>query len=116
MMQMESGLIKQILIALSAQGHRAFRNNTGMGWAGQMQQWPDGSVLVRYAHPLSAGLCDGSSDIIGWTREGLFLAIEVKCGKTRITEAQRAFIDAVQAAGGKAGIARSVEDALRIVQ
>ena len=112
----ENDLIKRILMALSERGHRAFRNNTGMGWAGHAQQWLDGSVLVRYARPLRAGLCEGSSDIIGWTADGKFLAIEVKCGRAPVTPAQRAFLRAVHEAGGRAGIAYTVEDAIQIAK
>ena len=40
--------------------------------------------------------------------------VEVKGPKTRISPEQQNFIDRVRSAGGLAGIARSVEDAMQI--
>ena len=60
------------------------------------------------------GLCVGSADIVGIAPDGRFLAVEVKADKGRVTDAQRLFIEAVQRAGGRAGIARSPDDAVRI--
>ena len=45
----------------------------------------------------------------------VFLSIEVKTPTGRIRPEQQAWLETVQAAGGIAGVARSVEDALRIV-
>lgn len=67
----------------------------------------------------------GMSDIIGLRAThadslmgkpvilGRFLAIEVKAAKGKVTPAQQAFLDRVQAAGGKAFVARSVADVAR---
>ena len=91
---------------------RLWRNNTGA--------LKDATGrLVRY------GLCPGSSDLIGLRtriiteadlghRFAQFVAIEVK-DRGRLTEQQQAFITMVQQAGGMAGVARSVEDARRIL-
>jgi hypothetical protein len=91
---------------------RLWRNNTGA--------LKDATGrLVRY------GLCPGSSDLIGLRQVtitpdmvgqtlAVFTAIEVK-DQGRLTEQQRAFITMVQQAGGMAGVARSVEDARRIL-
>lgn len=91
---------------------RLWRNNTGA--------LKDATGrLVRY------GLCPGSSDLIGLRtriiteadlghRFAQFVAIEVK-DRGRLTEQQQAFIAMVQQAGGMAGVARSVEDARRIL-
>ena len=56
------------------------------------------------------GLAVGSSDLIGWTATGRFLAVEVKSAKGKATPEQLAFIEAVRAAGGVAGVVRSVDD------
>jgi hypothetical protein len=45
----------------------------------------------------------------------IFLAIEVKGEKGKTTDQQRNFIARVLADGGLAGVARSVEDALGII-
>ena len=72
------------------------------------------------------GLCKGSADLIGYRtititpdmvgqQVAVFLSIEVKNPTGRIRPEQQAWMETVQAAGGIAGVARSVEDALRIV-
>lgn len=106
---------------------RIFRHNVGMGWAGKpVTRRADGSVIVRNARPLHAGLVVGGSDLIGWTtreigpedvgtRVAVFTAIEVKDGDHAPTTDQANFLEQVRRAGGVAGVARSVEDALRLV-
>jgi hypothetical protein len=94
-------------------GARLWRNNVGALRDAQGQ-------LVRY------GLCPGSSDLIGFRtititpdmvgqRVAVFSAVEVK-DKARPTEQQHAFIRLVEQAGGMAGVARSVPDALAILR
>jgi hypothetical protein len=72
------------------------------------------------------GLCKGSADLIGWKqvtitpdmvgqKVAVFASIEVKTPTGRLTPEQQIWLGAVQAAGGVAGIARSVEDAQRIL-
>ena len=90
-----------ILMSLSEAGCLVWRQDTGAYKA------PDGR-LIRY------GLCKGSSDVIGLCPDGRFLAVEVKTATGRVRPEQVAFIDAVRRAGGRAGIARSVQDALDI--
>lgn len=95
-------LQNKIRLAVSKTGSRLFRNNAGVA------TYPNGS-RVRY------GLCAGSADLIGWTNTGRFLAIEVKLPGQQATAEQARFLDAVTIAGGVAGVARSVEDAIRLV-
>lgn len=90
-----------ILMALSEAGCLVWRQDTGAYKA------PDGR-LIRY------GLCKGSSDVIGVAKDGRFLAVEVKTETGRVSPEQVAFLDAVRRAGGRAGVARSVADALSI--
>lgn len=52
----------------------------------------------------------GVSDILGVLRGGRILAIEVKAEKGRVSPEQKRFIDMINAAGGKAFVARSIED------
>lgn len=100
-------------IQLAATGPaRLWRNNVG-ALRDQRGQ------LVRY------GLCPGSSDLIGLRtititpdmvgqQVAVFTAVEVK-DRGRPTDQQQAFITMVQMAGGLAGVARSVPDALSIL-
>lgn len=69
----------------------------------------------------------GMSDLIGWSPKiidqedighlfAIYTAIEGKSMKGRKSKEQAAFIDLVQRCGGRAGIARSVEDAGKIIR
>ena len=68
------------------------------------------------------GLAKGSADLIGWTTRtitpdmvgqqvAVFTSVEVKTATGRLRPEQRIWLDAVQSAGGIAGVVRSVDDA-----
>jgi hypothetical protein len=114
----------RILLTCSRGDTRLFRQNVGQGWAGRLVSNQAGRVTLQDARPLIAGLCTGSSDLIGWRsievtaemvgrRLAVFAAVEVKSATGRPTEQQRAFLAAVADAGGIACVARSVEEAQR---
>lgn len=118
----EANLMRSVLIACSRGATRLWRNNVAQAWVGHSTQAQrtmtvtllPGDVVIRNARPLHAGLCTGSSDLIGYTvRDGVavFTAIEVKTKTGRATAEQRNFLDVVDHAGGIAGLVRSVEDA-----
>lgn len=107
-----------------------FRNNVGQTWAGKSTQFKrrclvpvePGDVLVHNARPLHAGLCKGSSDLIGWRsititpdmvgqQIAVFCAVEVKDGRGRPTKEQVHFINTLIKAGGLGCVAWNVEDA-----
>ena len=108
----EQRIQQEIRIACSTGDTRLFRNNTG-------------TLRDQHGRPVQFGLCKGSADLIGWKRVtvtpemvgttvAVFLSIEVKTATGRLRPEQQQWLDAVQAAGGIAGVARSVEDALRL--
>lgn len=98
----ESDIQRLIMLALSEAGCIIWRNNTG--------------VLKNAAGiPIKFGLCVGSSDLIGITPSGRFLAVEIKTPKGKATPEQIRFIEAVRARGGIAGIARSPAEALALL-
>lgn len=111
----ETDLQQRIRLALGTlAGLRIFRNQTG--------QLPD----PRTGRPVQFGLARGSADLIGWRtvvvtpdmvgqRIAVFTSIEVKTPLGRLTPEQHNWLLAVQAAGGIAGVARSVADALGLV-
>jgi hypothetical protein len=71
-------------------------------------------MVIRQGRPLHAGLCVGSSDLIGYRQvDGVaqFVALEVKSATGRATKEQSQFLEHITAAGGCAGVVRSVEDA-----
>lgn len=93
----ESALQHLIMLKVSELGHRVLRNNVGV-------------LQDKRGHYLRYGLGTGSSDLIGWTNKGRFLAIEVKTDKGRVTEEQENFLDQVNLSGGIGFVARSVQD------
>ena len=58
----------------------------------------------------------GWPDLFGWTKEGKFSAIEVKNEKGKLRPDQVKFGDFLQKQPVLYGVARSVEEALKIVE
>jgi hypothetical protein len=99
----EGDLMRQIMVALSAAGHFVARANVGL-------------FFTKDGRPVSTGLPAGFSDLFGHRREdSKAFYIEVKTPTGRIRPEQQRFIDAMRARGAIAGVARSVEDAVRLV-
>jgi hypothetical protein len=127
----ETNLTRLIMLAISKiPGAKIFRNNTGQAWQGETgRQWQEGGhryMIIKDPRPLHAGLCVGSSDLIGWrtleitpemvgTKVAIFTAIEVKTEKGRATPEQVNFLQVVRDSGGIAGIARNEREALDLV-
>ncbi len=103
------------MLALGARPDvRLFRNTVGVA------VFPDGS---RVAY----GLSPGSSDIIGWQsvevtqdmvgqKLAVFVAIEAKAEKGRVSPHQQQFIETVKQFGGIAGVARSPKEAMELIK
>jgi hypothetical protein len=105
----EQQIQQHIRLTCSTGATRLFRNNTG-------------TLRDQHGRPVSFGLCKGSADLIGWRtvtitpemvgqQVAVFTSIEVKTATGRVKPEQQQWLDAVQAAGGIADVARSVEDA-----
>ena len=121
----ELNVQKQIMIAVSKYS-RMFRNNVGIGWVGKTSKTRDGGLYIKEPRPLKAGLCTGSSDLIGWTTKiitsdmvgakvAIFTALEIKTATGKPTKEQVNFISQVLVNGGIAGVARSGDEAIEIV-
>ena len=96
----ETELVQQIRLAVSRIGCVVFRNNQG-------------SFKDKNGRWVKFGVCNpGGSDLIGWTKDGKFLALEVKIEGKRPKPEQVTFVNAVRRAGGVAAIVYSVQDAL----
>jgi len=109
----EQTIQQHIRLACSIGNCRLFRNNTG-------------TLKDANGRPVSFGLAKGSADLIGWTSRtitpemvgqqvAIFTSIEVKSSSGRVKPEQQQWLNAVQAAGGIAGVARSVEDAMDLL-
>lgn len=110
---MRESAIQNAILMLGRGAVRLFRNQVG-------------HYELKDGRHLSSGLCKGSADLIGWRsvtitpdmvgqRYAVFCAVEVKRPGEKPTPEQRAFLAAVQDAGGLAGVATSVEEAQQIL-
>jgi hypothetical protein len=100
----ESPVGRGCLLVASRYGARLWRNNVGL-------------FFTADGRPVRCGLCKGSSDYIGITRYGRFLAVETKRPKGGVVSAdQQHFICAVRAMGGVAVIAHSPDDLERVLR
>lgn len=125
------------LAAAALAGTVLFRANSGKAWVGhgKPQRLTDGSVVLHGARPVALGLglangdpVAGQGDLIGWRsititpdmvgcRVAVFASIEAKrTDGGRISADQIKWRDAVQRAGGIAGVANSPEAAVDIVR
>jgi hypothetical protein len=111
----ETTLQQQIRVAVGSRSDlRLFRNQVG--------SLPD----PRTGRLVTFGLARGSADLIGWRtvvvtpemvgqRLAVFTSIEVKTATGRLRPEQQAWLGVVRGAGGVAGVVRSVEDALNLM-
>lgn len=115
MSNVETKLQQEIRLALGQESDlRLFRNQVG--------QLPD----PRTGRYVQFGLAKGSSDLVGFKtievtpemvgqKLAVFCSIEVKTPKGRLTTNQESWLKCVRSAGGIAGVARSIKDAIHIV-
>lgn len=65
---------------------------------------------------VSTGLPNGFSDLFGFRKsDGRMFFLEIKNEKGRLRESQKHFLEMMEKQGAITGVARSVEDAIRIV-
>jgi len=113
-MPSEQTIQQHIRLACSIGTCRLFRNNTG-------------TLRDINGRPVQFGLCKGSADLIGWTTRtvtpemvgqqiAVFTSIEVKSSSGRVKPEQQQWLNAVQAAGGIAGVARSAGEAMDLLR
>lgn len=93
-----------------------FRTNVGVAWTGsRTRKNPDGSLTIYDPRPFNTGLPNGFSDLFGVLPGGRALFLEIKTPKGRPTEAQTNFLVQAKCAGAAAGVARSIEDVIKII-
>jgi hypothetical protein len=101
-MTTESLIQNQIRVALSKAGHTVFRINVG-------------KVKMQNGRWFETGAPKGFSDLFGFRPDGRIFFIEVKTETGKLRPEQKKFIENMKIRGALAGVARSVEDAMRIV-
>lgn len=127
----ESALQNEIRKALSPVG-TFFRANVGNGWQGNgvvkgpgMYSIGPNDVILLQARPFQTGLPTGFSDIFGFVPVTIsaemvgktlpvFTGIEIKTETGRVRPEQDHFIKFLTEKNARAGVARSVESAIRI--
>lgn len=130
----EADLMRRLQARASQLGARLFRQQVGMAWVGRVEQgYPGrrvvlaaGDVVIRAARPFRSGVV-GMSDLGGWVpvtitpdmvgqTVAVYTQVEVKTDKGAASLDQLAWIDAVNKAGGRAGIARNDDDLAGILE
>ncbi len=101
-MESEQKIQNDIRVALSETGNLVFRANVG-------------KVRMSDGRWFDTGLPKGFSDLFGFRSDGQIFFIEVKNQKGRVRPEQKIFLERAKSQGALAGVARSVEDALGIV-
>jgi len=81
-------------------------SGTGFYWKNVSGGFFDGAKFRKHT---SRFAINGTSDILGITNLGAFVALEVKNDKGVVSAAQLAFIKKVQGCGGLACVVRSVD-------
>lgn len=112
----EASLYNEIIAEHSSGDTRILRVNSGMAYQGRVIERSANRVVISPWYMLKLA-DEGVSDLLGFTGPSAqFLAIECKADKRKPTPAQAMFLEMVRQHGGRAGIARSVEDARRIIR
>lgn len=134
----EHVLLRQILAKDGASNHhRLWRNETGVYHAGHIvfrntgpravERWiKPGQVIMERESRVTAGLCPGSSDLVGIlsvpvrlldpdSEIGIFMGLEGKASTTTVQENQERWMEVIRQLGGIADVVRSPEDVHRIV-
>ena len=98
MANIHTNLIKLSLIALSKNDlATAWQNDTGVARS------MTGDRVIKFGFK-------GSSDIIGITRTGKFLAVEIKTGKDDLRPEQRVFKKVIEENGGRYFLIRNEDE------
>lgn len=96
-------LMRQIMLALSADGHFVDRYTVGL-------------FFTKDGRPVKVGTV-GFSDLFGYRQaDARAFFLEVKDGSGRTTREQRTFLDAMRRRGAIAATVRSVEEALDVLR
>jgi hypothetical protein len=93
-----------------------FRVNVGSGWTGsKVIKNQNGSITILNPRPFSTGVPDGFPDLVGVLPGGRALFVEVKALRGKPSPDQINFLEQARNSGACAGVARSIEDVIRII-
>lgn len=110
----EHELQNQIRAALSEYG-KVFRTNAGEFWQGKRVYSREFQSAVIADPRKVDGLPQGFSDLLFLDNRGAAF-IEVKTKTGRVSDRQKKFLEAMRNDGHRAGVARSVDDAIKIIK
>jgi hypothetical protein len=111
----ESSIQNSIRIALSEHG-MVFRTNAGEYYQGNIAYSHEFKQPVLINITKIMGLPKGFTDLLFCGFNGQVAFVEVKTSTGRIRPEQAKFIDLMQKYKFKAGVARSVNDAIKIIK
>lgn len=103
----------EIRLELSKHG-LVFRTNAGSAWGGKYANVPGMGNVILNPQKIEL-LPKGFSDLLFVGTDGRVAFIECKDDKGTLRPEQEKFLKLMQSYGHRAGIARSVEDALKII-
>lgn len=111
----EQNIQNAIRVALSEYG-MVFRTNAGRFWQGK-QEYDESRKqrILTNLRPI-AGLPEGFPDLVFFGKTGKTVFIETKKPGEKPKPEQEKFINLARSYGFAAGPARSVEDALRLIE
>ncbi len=111
----ENELQKRIMVAVSPYA-TIFRSPAGQYYQGKKKNTAEYGQILTDLRVIKV-LCTGFPDLVGYHRQtGKIVLIEVKTKQGRASKEQHQFIEKARAAGCLAGIAKSEEDAIKIVR
>jgi hypothetical protein len=119
----ETEIKRKIQLALGTHDDlRLFNNPVGTGWQGELVGRQGELTVLRNARRVNYGLVTGSPDLIGWQsmdingqRVARFVGLEIKTDRGRPSPEQTKFINVINSSGGRAGIARNIDEALDVL-
>lgn len=109
----EQDIQNAVMVALSRNGHRVWRSNAGMALSPSILNDPERKPDRHWIKLLP----NGFPDLFGYNGQtGQFFAIEMKTATGRLRPDQIKFAEFIKNQPVRYGVARSVDDALKIVE
>lgn len=125
-MTKEHEIQRQITLKCSNRQVKLWKNDNGLAYQGKNITRSGTSAVIGNCVAFKYGLGVGTPDLIGCKsivitpemvgkRIAVFVGIEVKTEKGRLSEPQKNFLAMLKEQGGITGVARSVEEAREII-